>query len=704
MDRPGGAEFEPGSELVIEEDITLSATWTKDKDSIDLTLIPGIIKGDDAIITTIEGNSITLPSGDDLWETEEYSFSGWSTSSGGTVTYKAGETFTASKSTTLYAVWTANPKITYKANGGTGKDIIEYHKNGENITIKNTSFKKTGYSFSCWSTSNSNSGTKYEAGSECTIDKDLTLYAIWVENKDAVTITLSNSTGSPVEINSVQGQKVVLPSGDDLWKTKEYSFSGWSTSSGGTATYKAGETYTASKSTTLYAVWTANPKITYKANGGTGDDIIEYHKSGEKVTIKNTGFTKVGYSLSYWSTSENGTTRYIPGEEYTIKNDLALYAIWAKNKVTLTYNNGGSGTIYSVTVDPETEIQLDSGSSLNKNGYYITSWNTSSDGNGDSYALNGTIAINSDTTLYAVWTESLYIKYYSGGKCIKTQYLNGEPGIIGDAGLTPEEGYELFWSTKEYSGAGFGRATIYEIGDEYSGSVNLTLYAKYDDKDENYIYTLVSTDNNYNYYSIKAASTDFAYYTSPFYHRDGYVKAIEKYAFKECKNIKSYSIYMDTSVKDYAFLGCSNLEKVTFAPDVSVSSTAFMDCPKLSYFNIAYYCSGNWREIFSHCAEAISIDYEGGIGENEFKACSTLTTANITGGEYDNSIGAHAFKDCTALTSITIKAMKSINQDAFEGCESLKKIIIYGEENSISGYETRWGAPEGTTIEWNTTE
>lgn len=119
-----------------------------------------------------------------------------------------------------------------------------------------------------------------------------------------VTITLDSGIldKSAETVESTKNKKIILPSGNTLWDTDEYTFSGWTTTKDGKASYKAGANYSSSSDVTLYAVWTVNPKITYQANEGIGDDIIEYKKSGDKVVIRSCTFIKEGYSFAHWAT------------------------------------------------------------------------------------------------------------------------------------------------------------------------------------------------------------------------------------------------------------------------------------------------------------------------------------------------------------------------------------------------------------------
>ncbi len=71
--------------------------------------------------------------------------------------------------------------------------------------------------------------------------------------------------------------------------------------------------------------------ITYKANGGTGDDVTVYADYGSSYAIAANSFTApTGKSFSKWNTAAGGGgTDYAANASYTANADLTLYAIWA---------------------------------------------------------------------------------------------------------------------------------------------------------------------------------------------------------------------------------------------------------------------------------------------------------------------------------------------------------------------------------------
>lgn len=71
--------------------------------------------------------------------------------------------------------------------------------------------------------------------------------------------------------------------------------------------------------------------ITYKANGGTGDDVTEYANHGSAYSIAANTFTAPsGKTFSKWNTNAEGTgADYAAAASYTADADLTLYAVWA---------------------------------------------------------------------------------------------------------------------------------------------------------------------------------------------------------------------------------------------------------------------------------------------------------------------------------------------------------------------------------------
>ncbi len=81
--------------------------------------------------------------------------------------------------------------------------------------------------------------------------------------------------------------------------------------------------------------------------------------------------------------------------------------------VTFDANGADNGFVPNkITVKEEERFQVPSQGTLSKNGYDFASWNTVSDGSGDSYKKSESITIDKDVTFYAQWTPHIYSIFY----------------------------------------------------------------------------------------------------------------------------------------------------------------------------------------------------------------------------------------------------------------------------------------------------
>ena len=272
-----------------------------------------------------------------------YTFQGWATSaSATTAAYKAGGSYTADASVTLYAVWKANTyTVSYNANGGTGAPANQTKIYGVKLTLSSTVPTRDGYKFLGWATSASATTATYQPGGSYTKNAKVTLYAVWEEEVSStytVTYDANGGSGAPEAQTKEPGVTLTLSSTKPT--RTGYTFQGWATSaSATTAAYKAGGSYTADASVTLYAVWKANTyTVSYNANGGTGAPANQTKTYGVKLTLSSTVPTRDGYKFLGWATSSSGSVAYQPGGSYTKNAKVTLYAVWEATapKVTLS--------------------------------------------------------------------------------------------------------------------------------------------------------------------------------------------------------------------------------------------------------------------------------------------------------------------------------------------------------------------------------
>ena len=205
-----------------------------------------------------------------------------------------------------------------------------------------------------------------------------------------------------------------------------------------TVSQAADETYAAGSVTFTVNVTDSRPSysVTYKANGGVGEDIVRTYPEGTNVTIEGNTFTYAGHRFVKWNTEANGTgTDYqVDGSIENIHADVSLFAQWGEvydmtydftqidgfddwnqsyTQRTVTYDdatvtfasaNRQTSTITNqpVTKGGDVELVMTDGSTLATASFVCTQWTTkeqtitlhySTDG-GENYTSTGITSSN----------------------------------------------------------------------------------------------------------------------------------------------------------------------------------------------------------------------------------------------------------------------------------------------------------------------
>ncbi len=184
---------------------------------------------------------------------------------------------------------------------------------------------------------------------------------------------------------------------------------------------KPGEPYQLEKDATLYAIWKKVPTYTlsFDVNGGTGsvpdvtgrEDDTTFVLPGADTLTAPSGLP----AFLGWNTLSDGKgTAYQPGQSYYFEQDATLYAIWAAQAITLTYDLGDnpynektpaavvrdvSGGNFSVDLPGRGQATMQK----------LLQWNTRPDGTGAAYAPGSEKSFNvgdGDITLYAIWAAA----------------------------------------------------------------------------------------------------------------------------------------------------------------------------------------------------------------------------------------------------------------------------------------------------------
>jgi len=361
------------------------------------------------------GKSITLP-GQQTMVKDGFSFGGWNTSNLGSGTnYKAGDKYTVTATTNLYARWIPIRTIIFDGNGATSGDPYEPMKadSGTHITLpKNGTLARTGYSFGGWNTVKGG-GINYKADSSYTVTGNATLYARWIPIYTLTFNGNNNTSGSAPTAMVVDSGTVVTLPGQGSIVRPGYSFGGWNTATSGGTNYKANASYTATGNATLYAKWTIiNYTITYTLNDGTVTPANPTDYTIETTTFTLNTPSKTGYTFAGW-TGSNGTTQQTSvsvalgstgNKSYTANWTPITYAItYTLNDGTVTSANPTSYTVETPTFTLNTP---------NKTGYTFAGW-TGSNGTTQQTSVSVALGSTGNKSYTANWMPTSYTITYT---------------------------------------------------------------------------------------------------------------------------------------------------------------------------------------------------------------------------------------------------------------------------------------------------
>ncbi|MGN0877081.1 MAG: InlB B-repeat-containing protein [Kiritimatiellia bacterium] len=197
-----------------------------------------------------------------------------------TETYRYKGAFTIDKTTTVTAVAVRGQEkssyvkavitkqqpisytIAYDANGGEGSMASVACLGDESVTLAESSFNRTGYTFTGWATSatgevvyaNGATVSNLTANAGATV----TLYAKWTANAYTVKFNANGGTGSMANLAMTYDVAKALTA--NAFTRTGCTFAGWATSASGAVAYEDKASVknlsaTASGTVTLYAVW-----------------------------------------------------------------------------------------------------------------------------------------------------------------------------------------------------------------------------------------------------------------------------------------------------------------------------------------------------------------------------------------------------------------------------------------------------------------
>ncbi len=156
--------------------------------------------------------------------------------------------------------------------------------------------------------------------------------------------------------------------------------------------------------------------------------------------------------------------------------------------------------------------------------------------------------------------------------------------------------------------------------------------------------------------------------------------AVEKFAFRNCSNLKGVSVPNVTSIEPQSFRSCSGIVGDVEFPEVKfVGEQSFQYCNKITKFSFPNATTvGN--NAFSSCAAVTNfyLPKSVSLGNNSFQDCKKL--GDITLSADISSIGSSAFSTCSSLSNIfprVFDSLSTVSQQCFYNCRSLKGTLSF---------------------------
>jgi uncharacterized protein (TIGR02145 family)/uncharacterized repeat protein (TIGR02543 family) len=380
------------------------------------------------------------------------------------------------------------PKYTvyFNANGATGAPPESIQRDsGSVVSLPDLAgLTKDWHSFAGWNTEADGSGRNYDAFENYVVANTVTLFARWTRNTYALTVNAAiggTTLRSPNQAKYDAGTQVTVTAAP----SEHFTFTGWSGASNATTPTV---TITMDDNKELTPVFTQNT-YTLTTNisidgGGTvsRNPNANSYAPGTEVTVTATAATAQGYTFSGWSgasTSANSTVTI------TMDGDKTLTAGFGKRdatKFTVTFNRNGAtvGSVEAVTADSGATITLPGQGSLERSGYSFAEWSINANGTGTKYGAEQTYTVTKDVTLFARWIPKYNVTFSDNGATggSAPQAITADSGSVVAMpvqGNLAKTGHTFDgWNTKSD-----GTGTGYGVGQTYTVTSNVTLYAKW---------------------------------------------------------------------------------------------------------------------------------------------------------------------------------------------------------------------------------
>ncbi len=246
--------------------------------------------------------------------------------------------------------------VTFNANDGSDKTIIQYVLPNENTNLAPNKFTYDHNRFNGWNTDPKGKGTPYADKATINIGSDLTLNAQWIEeDKEGCDVIFIVNNGSwddgtkekTVRLWRYEGEDKALIFSDSDIPSLGKPDTGYKAGSWDTDPYTFNKNYVCGidkKYTFTYSFKPIEYTVKFDANGGVGAMDNQSRAYGDGVALETNTFTFEGKTFNGWNTAADGSgTPYADGEANNLSSTdgdtVTLYAQWTIDTFTITWKD-----------------------------------------------------------------------------------------------------------------------------------------------------------------------------------------------------------------------------------------------------------------------------------------------------------------------------------------------------------------------------
>ncbi|MEF2919273.1 MAG: leucine-rich repeat domain-containing protein [Acutalibacteraceae bacterium] len=168
------------------------------------------------------------------------------------------------------------------------------------------------------------------------------------------------------------------------------------------------------------------------------------------------------------------------------------------------------------------------------------------------------------------------------------------------------------------------------------------------------------------------------------------IEIIDGYAFKQCNSLTDLSLGGNLkTIGEYAFAECNALESVNIVDGVElIDGYAFFNNPVLKSAKIGNSVKTIVGNAFDRCAGLVDLSLGNSIETIGDYAFRSTSMESVVIPDSVKSIGMYGFSDTTSLKNVTIgSGCTSINEYSFQGATALESITVSEDNTAYSSVD-----------------